>query len=537
MMDKERILVVDDDFDFLETMRRILVAKSYQVKTAPSAEEAVAIAKERFYNATILDISLPDADGTDLLSVLLDLHPATTAIMLTGHSSVRNAVQSLNRGAFAYLEKPLDPEHLLSVISRGLEKQRLAFENRQLLEELERRNHETNILLNVSRVVSRSLELEQIIDVALREVVTSIEAETACVYLLEDDRLALEGHYGLTTQMVEKTKLIDTNGSIIGNVFRKAEPIIIDRTSAQTEPSLSFLEDDGYQSCAGVPLTVLGETIGVIVVASHAKGYFTSRQVGLLTAIGKEISIAVRNAQLYEAASSARALRELDNLRTQFLANVSHELRTPLAVIKGSASSLLQPDVEFDEKTWRDFLASIDKDADRLNRLVEDLLMMSRLESGRFEIRREQHNLADVVDSVREGLQRLTSRHRLHINVPENPLPVMVDDCRIGEVLTNLVENAVNYSEEGTQITIEANPNGQEVTISVTDEGIGILHEHQPKIFDRFYRVENPRRRHKGGTGLGLAICRGIVESHGGRIWVESEPGKGSRFSFTIPTN
>lgn len=537
MMDKERILVVDDDLDFLETMRRILVARGYQVKVAASAAEAIAIARERFYNATILDISLPDVDGIELLSVLLELHPAMTAIMLTGHSSVQNAVQSLNRGAFAYLEKPLDPEHLLSVISRGLEKQQLALENRQLLEELERRNHETNILLNVSRVVSRSLELEQIIDVALREVVTSIKAEMACIYLLADDRLVLEGHYGLTPQLVEKTRLIEANGSIIGNVFRKAEPVVIDRISAQTEPFLAFLGDGGHQSCAGVPLTVLGEAIGVIVVASHSEGYFTSRQIGLLTAIGREISIAVRNAQLYEAASSAKALRELDNLRTQFLANVSHELRTPLAVIKGSASSLLQPDVKFDEKTWRDFLVSIDKDADRLNRLVGDLLTMSRLESGRFEVSRAQHNLADVVDSVKDGLQRLTSRHRLHINVPRKPLLVMVDDCRIGEVLSNLVENAVKYSEEGTQITIEANPNGEEVTISVTDEGIGILQEHQPKIFDRFYRVDNPRRMHKGGTGLGLAICHGIVESHGGRIWVESQPGKGSRFSFTIPTS
>ncbi|MFC1914548.1 ATP-binding protein, partial [Chloroflexota bacterium] len=285
------------------------------------------------------------------------------------------------------------------------------------------------------------------------------------------------------------------------------------------------------------PLTVVGESIGVFAVATRSARSFTAEEVGLLTAIGKEISIAVRNSQLYEEASSAKALRELDTLRTEFLANVSHELRTPLAVIKGSANSLLQPDVDFDEQTWREFLQSIDNDADRLTRLVEDLLMMSRLEAGALEIRKERHSLAQMVDSVRDRLKNLTAKHELLIDIPGELPPVVVDEGRIGEVLTNLVENAVNYSPEGTQIKVTAFPNSGDVVVSVADEGIGIPPELQQKIFGRFYQVKNYKKRNRNGTGLGLAICRGIVEAQGGRIWVESEPEKGARFNFSLPTD
>ena len=538
MKANESILVVDDDLDFLEIIKRILGSKGYEVETAPSAGEAIAKIKEHFYNAAILDISLPDTDGTELLSMLLNMHPDIIAIMLTGYSSVQNAVQSLNRGAFAYLEKPLDPENLLSVISRGLEKQRLVLENRQLMEELEQRNRNANTLLGVSQAVSQSLDFQQIIDSALERVAQSTGIETSFVYLYENDRLVLMGYHGFSPRIAEEMeKEVDKGSGIIGSIFEQAKPVVIDKITAHAEPGLTFLARGGYQSFAGMPLTLLGESIGVMGVATISERCFISKEVELLTGIGREISIAVRNAQLYEEASSAKALRELDAMRTEFLANVSHELRTPLSVIKGSANSLLQPDVIFDEPTRREFLQSIDKDADTLTRLVDDLLMMSRLEVGALEVKKKPHSLAEVVNSVKDRLDNLTAKHHLYIDIPDKLPPVVIDDGRIGEVLTNLVENAVNYSEENTNIAIEANPNGEEVIISVADEGIGIPPESHQKIFDRFFQGDGRKTGHRRGTGLGLAICHGIVEAHGGRIWVESEPGQGAKFSFSIPTN
>jgi two-component system sensor histidine kinase KdpD len=538
MKAKESILVVDDDLDFLGIIQQILEKKGYKISTVPSAGEALTLLKEHFYNAAILDISLPDADGTDLLSKILELHPEIIAIMLTGHSSVKNAVQSLNRGAFSYLEKPLDPENLLTVINRGMEKQRLVFENRKLMNELERHNRVTNTLLSISQAVAQTLDLQKIIDSALEKVTECTGLEASFIYLRDKEKLKLKGHHGLSIQTaMDMPKELPTASGIFSNLIEQSGPIIIADLKKAKDPDLRFLNDFGYRSFAGVPLTILGENIGVLGIATDFHQSFNPNNLELLTGIGREIAIAVRNAQLYEDASSARALRELDAMRTEFLANVSHELRTPLAVIKGSANSLLQPDVIFDEQTRREFLISIDKDADTLTRLVDDLLMISRLEANALEVRKKQNRLTDVISAIKDRLDNLTVKHYLHINIAEEMPPVNIDEGRIGEVLTNLIENAMKFSEDNTNIYIQADIKGKELIISVADEGIGIAPELHQKIFERFFQGDGRKAGRRKGTGLGLAICQGIIEAHGGKIWVESRAGKGAKFSFSLPVN
>jgi K+-sensing histidine kinase KdpD len=533
---KESILIVDDDLDFLGVIKRILETRGFEVETAPSASKAISRMKERFFNAAILDISLPDADGTELLSKLLDINEDIIAIMLTGHSSVRNAVQSLNRGAFAYLEKPLDPENLLSVIRRGLEKQHLVMENQRLMEELEQRNHISDTLLSISQAVSESLNLQHIIDSALDRVADTTGIEASFVYLLVNDKLSLTGYHGLSARTANKFKKeTDAVGEMLAEILEESESFVIEELAEHKDQRLRFLEDSGFRSFVAIPLSILGENIGIMGVASSFNQCFNAKIVELLNGIGREIAIAVRNAQLYEEASSARALRELDSMRTEFLANVSHELRTPLAVIKGSANSLLQPDVIFDDQTRREFLQSIDKDADTLTRLVDDLLMMSRLEADALEVKKKPVHIAQLIDSIKERLENLTVRHRLVLDIP-NKLPrVGIDEGRIAEVITNLVENAVKFSEENTPITIKAESNSTSIIMSVTDEGIGVPSELHQKIFDRFFQGNVHTTGNRKGTGLGLAICQGIVEAHSGSIWIDSKPGKGTRFSFSLP--
>jgi K+-sensing histidine kinase KdpD len=538
MENKETILVVDDDNDFLSIIRQILSKKGYTVKTAPSAAEAVAYLKEDFYKVAILDISLPDADGTELLSHIIELRPDIIAIMLTGHSSVQNAVKSLNRGAFAFLEKPVDPENLLSVITRGLEKQRLVLENRKLVDELERHSRVTNTLLSVSQAVAQTLDLQKIIDSALEKVAQCTGLEAGFVYLRNKDTLKLTGHHGLSLKTVAAMpKEMKGYNGVFKSITQQAGAVIIEDFSKYTDDDLSFLRAGGYRSFAGISLTIVGESIGIMAVVSDFSNCFGQNNMELLTGIGREIAIAVRNAQLYEEASSAKALRELDTMRTEFLANVSHELRTPLAVIKGSANSLLQPDVIFDEETRREFLVSIDKDADILTRLVDDLLMISRLEADALEVTKKPHRLDDVIYGIEDRLNNITMKHHLVIKIPRDIPIVQIDEVRIGEVLTNLVENAVKFAEDNTSITIHAKLEGKEVIISVADEGIGIPPELHQKIFERFFQGNGRKAGRRKGAGLGLAICQGIVETHGGRIWVESQMGKGSIFNFSLPVN
>ena len=538
MNEKESILIVDDDLDYLSIIRQILEKKGYRINTVSTGEEALSLLKDHFYNAAILDISLPDADGTELLSKILELHSEIIAIMLTGHSSVKNAVQSLNRGAFSYLEKPVDPDNLLTVLNRGMEKQRLVFENRQLVNELERHNRITNTLLSVSQAVAQTLDLQKIIDSALQKVTECTGLEACFIYLRDKNKLKLRGHHGLSTQTAtDMPQELATASGIFSNLLEQSGPIIVEDMKKAKEQDLKFLNDFGYRSFAGVPLTILGENIGVLGIATDFNQTFTPNNLDLLTGIGREIAIAVRNAQLYEDASSARALRELDAMRTEFLANVSHELRTPLAVIKGSANSLLQPDVIFDEQTRREFLVSIDKDADTLTRLVDDLLMISRLEANALEVRKKLFRITDVIGFIKDRLDNLTVKHHLDIDIADNLPLVSIDEGRIGEVLTNLVENAVKFSDDNTNIRIRGVYKDKEVIISVADEGIGVPPELHQKIFERFFQGDGRKAGRRTGTGLGLAICQGIIEAHGGKIRVDSKPGQGATFSFSLPTH
>lgn len=538
MKAKESILVVDDDVDFLHVIQQILEKKGYRVSTVTSAAETLSLLKNHFYNAAILDISLPDADGTDLLSKILEMHPEIIAIMLTGHSSVKNAVQSLNRGAFSYLEKPLNPDNLLTVLNRGMEKQRLVFENRKLMNELEHHNRITNTLLSISQAVTQTLDLQKIIDSALKKVTECTGLEACFIYLRDKDKLKLKGHHGLSPRTAMSIPLeLNTNSGIYSNLIEQSGPIVIDDLKRAKEADFRFLNEFGYRSFAGVPLTILGENIGMLGIATDFNQSFSPNNLELLTGIGREIAIAVRNAQLYEDASSAKALRELDTMRTEFLANVSHELRTPLAVIKGSANSLLQPDVIFDEQTRREFLISIDKDADTLTRLVDDLLMISRLEANALEVRKKPFYLCDVITAIKDRLDNLTIKHHLRIDIADDLPKINIDEGRISEVLTNLVENAVKFSEDDTNIYIRAVLKHKEVIVSVSDEGIGIRPELHQKIFERFFQGDGRKAGRRKGTGLGLAICKGIIEAHGGKITVESKPGHGAKFSFNLPVN
>jgi len=239
--------------------------------------------------------------------------------------------------------------------------------------------------------------------------------------------------------------------------------------------------------------------------------------------------------QAEEKAREVEVMKELDQLRKGLMANVSHELRTPLASIKGFISTLLRTDVKWGEEEQRDFLETIDHETNRLIHLINDLLDMSRIEAGGLKLDKRDYQIAEVMDSISSSLASLTERHRLKVIAPPELPPVFVDQMRIGQVLTNLVENAVKHSGEGGEITIEAQLAGEHINVSVTDRGEGIAPELLGRVFDRFYQAESIVTGKKSGTGLGLSICRGIIESHGGKIWAESQPGEGSKFSFSLP--
>jgi PAS domain S-box-containing protein len=230
-------------------------------------------------------------------------------------------------------------------------------------------------------------------------------------------------------------------------------------------------------------------------------------------------------------------IRSVERMKTAFVSTVSHELRTPLTSIKGFISTLLQ-DTEgfYDKDTVHEFYTIIDQECDRLTRLISDLLNVSRIEAGRaLDLNPQPVNLPDLIEKVVAAQKSYTNKHEFKIELDPN-LPVIVaDPDKVDQILTNLTNNAVKYSPDGGTITVTGKHVDGVVQISVIDQGMGIPKEHLNKIFDRFHRVDNRDTRKVGGTGIGLYLVKHLVEAHGGRIWVESELGKGSTFTFELP--
>jgi two-component system, OmpR family, phosphate regulon sensor histidine kinase PhoR len=229
-------------------------------------------------------------------------------------------------------------------------------------------------------------------------------------------------------------------------------------------------------------------------------------------------------------------LKQLESTRRDFVANVSHELRTPLSMIKGYAETLLNG-AKDDPAVATRFLQTIEKHADRLTYLIEDLLTVSRLESGQIVMNIQTVELHQAVDEVLADLRLRAQEDQVTLlNEVPSVLQVQADADRLQQVLFNLVDNALKYGLHPGCITIQAHPTENwRVEVSVHDDGPGIPPEALHRVFERFYRVDKGRSREQGGTGLGLAIVKHIIQFHGGEVWAESQPGQGTTFFFTLP--
>ncbi|MBI5236373.1 MAG: PAS domain-containing sensor histidine kinase [Deltaproteobacteria bacterium] len=231
--------------------------------------------------------------------------------------------------------------------------------------------------------------------------------------------------------------------------------------------------------------------------------------------------------------------KRVETIKRDFVANVSHELRTPLASIKGYSETLL--DGGMDEKeTQKEFLRIIDRHATRMSRLIDDLLILSRLESHQMRIVHEPVDLKELIANVAQGFQKLSGDKGISVsvNMPDSLPKVSADRDRIEQVVVNLLDNAIKYTGAGGRVKVSAQADGDSwVRVDVSDTGPGIPDADIPRIFERFYRVDKARSRELGGTGLGLAIVKHIIALHNGRLWVESAPGKGSTFNFALKTS
>jgi PAS domain S-box-containing protein len=227
--------------------------------------------------------------------------------------------------------------------------------------------------------------------------------------------------------------------------------------------------------------------------------------------------------------------RELDRLKTNLLSTISHELRTPLASIKGYASLLLMFNHKLDKAQKTESIEAIDRSTDRLTELIDHLLDMSRLDAGLLRLTLQPVNMREIICAAVDEVKLRSPKYNFKNQIKDRLPETMADGRRLRQVLDNILENAVKYSPEGTEISVLTEIRGNDLLISISDQGRGIDKAEHKKIFERMYRIEQRLQKDPGGLGLGLSLCKALVEGHGGKIWVESKPGKGSTFYFTIP--
>jgi two-component system sensor histidine kinase KdpD len=283
-----------------------------------------------------------------------------------------------------------------------------------------------------------------------------------------------------------------------------------------------------------VPLRTSGAPVGAIVlVAGDARPLRLDEQERrVLHAFANQAALAVERDRQQEERARARALAETDRLRTALLNSVSHDLRTPLSSIKASASSLLDPGVDWGPQQRREFLETIDQETDRLTRLVHNLLDMSRIEVGALDPRLVETALPDVTGPV-VRLARSKTSQPIEADIPDDLPAVLVDPVRLDQVLTNLLDNARRYAG-GEPVTVQGRAADGRVELRVVDHGPGIPEAERERVFDQFYRLRRNGRTPPDGTGMGLAISRGIVEALGGTIRVEETPGGGATFVVSL---
>jgi signal transduction histidine kinase len=403
---------------------------------------------------------------------------------------------------------------------------------------------EASIVQDFVETVNRPLDREQMCLQLLHALDDEVAYVEALIYLTDpetgrlrlaaacdrDRNVRLAGRY--LQQLPNYAAEVISSRSLPSVVYQAGRSILV--SDSQVDRRFVGL-NESLRSFLAVPIEVESRMIGALQVGAAEPDRYDDHNERQVATLAHFAALWIDNLRLFQEAAKVEAFRKVDQLKSELLSTVSHELRTPLASIKGYASSLLREDVEWDHDTSREFLQIIDEEADRLTGLIEDLLQMSEIEAGVLRVDKQPAKVAKLAQKVVKKVRPQARNHTISVSTSSDVPETMADPRRIEQVLHNLVVNAIKYSPEGTTVLVRVERRGPDVLVSVRDQGIGIPPEHQDHVFERFYRVDGTLARETRGSGLGLPICRGLVEAHGGKIWVESTANKGSSFYFTVP--
>ncbi|HMA36853.1 MAG TPA: ATP-binding protein [Chloroflexia bacterium] len=383
-----------------------------------------------------------------------------------------------------------------------------------------RRAGDLQRLYTLGQVALRTLRREALLPALVAQVVEMVEAEAGWLVLLDVTGSALRVAARMPPDAPAPTA---PEWDAVQQVFAHAARGPGLGAGAATRPRTLL-----------APLAVRGRVLGVLgVTAGPRPRPFAAAEQTVLATLADQVALALDRLDLQEEADRAEVLERTDALKSALLHAVSHDLRTPLASIKATVTSLLDPAIQWEAITQREFLEGVDEECDRLTRLVGNLLDMSRIEGGAVRLDRDWYPIGEVIATVRRRLAARLADHPLEVTLPPDLPLVPLDFVKIDGVLTNLLENAIRYTPPGTPIQVRAGAWQGVLAVTVADTGSGVAPQHLAHLFDKFYRVAGSHPPQ--GSGLGLAIAQGMVQAHGGTISARSAPGQGLTITFTLP--
>lgn len=587
----EKILIVDADANAAIFMKKFFKAKGFFVETAPDGYEALDILEHTVFNLLIIAANLSKMSALELIERIALMASHIEIIIVADPSEMKSTIPALKkRNVFTCFSKPLAwDETLIIMAKKACERQRLrtAYRNNkrklavveQTIDELhqivfKQKEHVVSakrLVSTLSQTVSMDEALERFFEALLEQNeyiinVNRLIAELSRTVLvneaLEKFSHALEHAIGFKKFILilhDKTgdvRFLKTAG--IERTFSKPDLDAFKKNNIPLNPRQTMLPHDGsehatvmsgilneiFDTTFIIPLKGKTDIIGILI--TEDPGGDGRDRLGILL---PQTAVFLENRMLYEEMAAINRelvtanerLKNIDRQKSDFLNMVAHDLRTPLTSIRSYSELLLMYRDEPSE-VQEEFLNTINRECVRLTHLLNDFLDLARIEAGTIRYEVKPFNLRDSIDHFMSVYEGEAGRRRIALSseIPSDLPKVTGDPDRIAQVLSNLMSNAVKFTPDGGTISVKAaiKPRPvhrhREIEISVTDTGPGISPRYHRMIFDKFGRIEKNAKA-KGGTGLGLAIAKNIVEYHGGRIWVESEPEKGSTFFFTLP--
>ena len=404
---------------------------------------------------------------------------------------------------------------IIAVIISGL-----AVRTKQQAEVARQREQRAAALYSMSGELASTVDVDDLIRIAVEHIGDVFNCQSLILLPNQKDRLLIVGDERMVNEM-------DLNSQRIAEW-------VLDHRQIAGLGTAEYPESDTLY----VPLISARGAVGVLCMRPEERGYtLNSEQLHLLQTFANQTSLAVERTHMAEEAQQAQVDVEAERLRNALLSSVSHDLRTPLTAISGAASTLLESE-SLDSATRHELVQSIYDEADRLNRLVRNLLDMTRLEAGTVQVHKEWQLIEEVIGVALARLEKQLADRPVHTDLPPDLPPAPFDAALIEQVLINLLENALKYTPPGSAIDIAVHVAGPDLVVAVGDQGAGLPPGDLERIFEKFYRGKRYRAEASGserGTGLGLTICRGIIQAHGGRIWAENRPEGGAIFRFSLP--